>query len=77
MRITNIKNINEFMKALDECEGKLELVTEQGDRLNLNSKISQFVSFLKIVNDGHIHNVEIISHNKNDIERLMKLMSSG
>ena len=30
-----------LMKALDECKGKVILFTEEGDRFNLKSKLSQ------------------------------------
>ena len=30
MKIRNIKNIEAFFKAVDSCEGKVELVTGEG-----------------------------------------------
>lgn len=77
VKVTNIANINKFIEVIDRCEGKVELVTEHGDRLNLKSKISQFVSLTNIVKDGHIPQVEIIPYDKNDREKLMKFMLNG
>lgn len=74
MKVTNIASINKFMEIIDKCEGKIEFVTEQGDRLNLGSKISQFVAIVKIITDGGIQQLEIISYNKKDTERLTKLI---
>ena len=34
MIFTNITNIDEFFETVDRCEGKIELVTEQGDSFN-------------------------------------------
>ena len=30
-----------LMKALDECKGSVILITDEGDRFNLKSKLSQ------------------------------------
>lgn len=39
MIISNIKNPNEFFERIKECQGRVELVTKEGDRLNLKSKL--------------------------------------
>ena len=44
MKVQNITDIEGFFKAIDSCKGKVELVTGEGDRLNLKSKLSQYVS---------------------------------
>ena len=44
MKVQNITDIEGFFKVVDSCEGKVELVTGEGDRLNLKSKLSQYVS---------------------------------
>ena len=43
MKVQNITDIEGFFKVVDSCEGKVELVTGEGDRLNLKSKLSQYV----------------------------------
>ena len=37
MKIKNITDIYGFFKVLDSGQGKLELITGEGDRLNLQS----------------------------------------
>ena len=37
MKVQNITDIEGFFKVVDSCEGKVELVTGEGDRLNLKS----------------------------------------
>ena len=34
MKFENITDIDGFFKAIDACVGRVELVTEEGDRLN-------------------------------------------
>ena len=48
MKVQNITDIEGFFKVIDECKGKVELVTGEGDRLNLKSKLSQYVSMANI-----------------------------
>ena len=43
MKVSNIKDIQKFFDVVDSCAGKVELVTGEGDRLNLKSKLSQYV----------------------------------
>ena len=43
MKVQNITNIDKFFEVVDSCTGKVELVTGEGDRLNLKSKLSQYV----------------------------------
>ena len=35
MKVMNIENPQEFLKVIDSCSGQVELVTADGDRLNL------------------------------------------
>ena len=37
MKVMGIKNIDKFFEVVDSCKGKVELVTGEGDRLNLKS----------------------------------------
>ena len=39
MKVQNIKDIDAFFKTVDDCSGRVELVTGEGDRLNLKSKL--------------------------------------
>ena len=51
MKVQNISDIEGFFKVVDSCKGKVELVTGEGDRLNLKSKLSQYVSMANIFSD--------------------------
>ena len=74
MKVTNIKDIDKFFAVVDECKGKVELVTGEGDRLNLKSKLSQYVSLANIFSDGTIEELEIVAYEPEDIDRLVKFM---
>ena len=77
MKVTNIKNIEGFFKIVDSCKGKVELVTGEGDRLNLKSKLCQYVSMANIFSNGEIPELEIVAYEKEDIEKLIGFMING
>jgi len=77
MKVTNIKNIEGFFNVVDSCAGKVELVTGEGDRLNLKSKLCQYVSMANIFSNGEIPELEIIAYEGEDIDKLFKFMMSG
>ena len=77
MKVTNIKNIEGFFKIVDSCKGKVELVTGEGDRLNLKSKLCQYVSMANIFSNGEIPELELIAYEREDIDALINFMLSG
>ena len=40
MKIQNINDVESFFKIVDQCKGPVELVSPEGDRINLKSKLS-------------------------------------
>ena len=74
MKVQNITDIEAFFKVVDSCKGKVELVTGEGDRLNLKSKLSQYVSMANIFSNGEIPELEIVAHEKEDIDKLISFM---
>lgn len=77
MKIENIKNVDEFFKVIDSCKGKVELVTGEGDRLNLKSKLSQYVSLANIFSNGEIPELELVAYEREDIDKLVSYMING
>lgn len=43
MKVQNITDIDAFFKVVDNCKGRVELVTGEGDRLNLKSKLCMYL----------------------------------
>ena len=74
MKVQNITDIDKFFKVVDSCKGKVELVTGEGDRLNLKSKLSQYVSMANIFSDGTIAELELVAYEPEDIDRLVNFM---
>ncbi len=76
MKVMGIKDIDKFFEVVDSCEGKVELVTGEGDRLNLKSKLAQYVSLANIFSNGEIPELEIVAYERSDIDKLMEYMIS-
>ena len=74
MKVQNITDIDAFFEVVDSCNGKVELVTGEGDRLNLKSKLSQYVSMANIFSNGEIPELEVIAYEKEDTDRLISFM---
>lgn len=77
MKIKNITNPDKFFKAIDECKGTVELISQEGDRINLKSKLAQYISIANIFSNGYIRELELVAHNKEDVDRLIKFMYQG
>lgn len=77
MKVKNITDVNGFFKVIDQCKGKVELVTNEGDRLNLKSKLSQYVALANVFGEGKIKELELIAYEPEDVNRLMEFMVKG
>lgn len=74
MKVYNIRDIDQFFKMIDNCKGTVELVTGEGDRLNLKSKLSQYVAFAEIFSNGSIPEMEIVAHDPADVMMLVEYL---
>lgn len=72
MRIENIDNPEEFFEVINSCQGLVELITGDGDRLNLKSKLCQYISLTNIFSSAAtIPELEIVAHEPEDMRRLL------
>ena len=77
MKVSNVTDVNKLFEVIDSCKGKVELVTGEGDRLNLKSKLSQYVSLANIFTVGTIPELELVAYEPGDIQKLMEFMING
>ncbi|PKM51795.1 MAG: polya polymerase [Firmicutes bacterium HGW-Firmicutes-7] len=77
MKIKNITDIERFFEVIDRCKGKVELITSDGDCLNLKSKLSQYFSLAQIFSDGTIPEIEIIASDADDMKQLIQYLIQG
>lgn len=77
MKVQSITDVEGFFRVIDQCKGKVEMITGEGDRLNLKSKLSQYVSMANVFSGGEIEALEIIAYEKEDIDRLARYINQG
>ena len=71
------KKLAEFFNVVEDCVGRVQLITEEGDVLNLKSKLSRLVAISSIFSNSEIGDLELVCAEKEDIERLMNFMMNG
>lgn len=77
MKVENIKDIDRFFSVINSYKGRVELVTGEGDRLNLKSKLTQYVALANIFSNGEIPQLELIASEKEDVDKLLNFMING
>jgi hypothetical protein len=74
MKIKNIKDVNKFLEVVLDCKGKVEIVTPEGDNLNLKSKLRQYVALSEMFSEAKIDDIEIVVHEPEDEELLLEYL---
>lgn len=70
MKVKKVTNISDFFQVVDSCKGRVELLTGEGDRLNLKSKLCQFLSISQIFAKSEDLHLEIIASEEEDLKKL-------
>ena len=70
MKFYKIDDIEGFFRTVDKCKGRVELLTEEGDRLNLKSQLTKCVSLATFFSGGEIKEMEILTSDPGDMDQL-------
>ena len=71
MKITNIADINGFFEQVKKCRGNVYLHTNEGDKLNLKSKLTQYVAFSSLFNECKIKDMNLSFEYHEDIKSML------
>jgi len=74
MKIKNISEPKKFFEVLEKCKGNVELVTSEGDRLNLKSTLCQYIALTQMFKDARIDEVELIVSEPEDLNLLLNYL---
>ncbi len=77
MKIQNITDVEKFFNVINQCKGTVELISPEGDRINLKSRLTQYLSMATIFSNGYIKELDLVAHEKEDVERLIQYMYQG
>ena len=61
-----------FLAVLDKCVGNVYLMTRDGDKLNLKSKLCQLVGLTRLIEGGKIAEAFVICDNEEDESKLFR-----
>ena len=65
-------NVPEFLNVLDSCTGEVYLMTRDGDKLNLKSKLCQLVGLTRLIEGGKIAEAFIMCETEEDERKLFR-----
>jgi hypothetical protein len=75
MKIDKVTDVEGFFRVVDSCKGEVELVTGEGDRLNLKSKLCQLISLSNIFPmASEIPNLEVVAHEPEDMQKIAEFL---
>ena len=70
-------SMQDFTKAISECKGDVYMVTAEGDRLNLKSKLCQMLGFTSLIKGGQIASAQFECTDPEDESRLFRFNLFG
>lgn len=77
MKLYNITDVEKFLDTIKKCKGSVELVSQQGDRLNLKSELTKYLAISKLFNDNtFINEMELVASDPEDVQTLMNYMAN-
>lgn len=66
-----------FMEVIDKCEGNVYVITQDHDKINLKSKLSQIIGIASLISDGRVV-IETITFDKLEDEgRMFRFLLYG
>lgn len=77
MKVKNITDVNKFLEMICHCKGTVELITSDGDRLNLKSKLCQYIALTQMFSDAKIDEIEIIAYEPEDTQMILEYLIRG
>lgn len=75
MKLSNIKNVKGFLDVVESCKGEVVLCSDDGDRLNLKSKLTHFILLSELFDNPEIKEMNISVSDPEDTARIMKFIS--
>ena len=70
-------DLKDFTEVLNSCKGDVFMVTPEGDRLNLKSKLCQIIGFTALIEGGKVSKATVECTNPEDESRLFRFNLFG
>lgn len=77
MKLKQLKQYIDFFEAVQTCAADVYFCSDEGDRLNLKSKLSQFL-FASICGDrDYLRGGSVVCQNEDDYDRLSSYLEES
>ncbi len=80
MKLTNLPKdkLEAFFKVVEKCKGNVYLISPDM-HINLKSNLAHFISFASLCSASaeEIEKIEIVAHERDDIDLLLNFMIEG
>ena len=73
MRLTNVKDVQKFIKVVDDCEHDVYLRSLEGDVFNRKSSMSQYIAIGRLIEESG-DSLELFADSKEDEARLIQFL---
>ena len=70
-------DVQKLFEMIDRCKGDVYLMTEEGDRLNLKSKLCQMIGLTKLIHGGTISEATLLCTDAEDDRKLFRFALYG
>ena len=70
-------DLKDFNEVLASCKGDVFMVTPEGDRLNLKSKLCQLIGFTKLIEGGSVASARLECADTDDESKLFRFNLFG
>lgn len=71
MKLKNIKNLEDFFETVDKCNGDVYLTTKEGDRLNLKSQLTKYITLAALCQTTVISEMDLEVSDPEDMALLV------
>ena len=73
MRLTKIKEVNDFLEIVNHCKGEVTLTSPYGDKYNLKSLLTQYVAIAALLGE-HGDELELFCSDSSDEGKFMNFL---
>lgn len=77
MKIKSITDVKRFLEIVLQCKGEVELMTKEGDILNLKSKLCQYIALSSMFTEAKIDDINIVVKDPEDMKLLIEYLVRG
>ena len=77
MTLENISNIEGLFEVINEGKGRGDLVSPEGDKINLKSRLALLLAVAGVFSSGYIRELELNIEDPDDMNRILEFAVTG